>query len=62
MESKKKRFGLNFGVELSDPRVLHFLKTSAKKEEGMSKAVYKEETPRGDCTYMRVHLCACVYD
>lgn len=45
--------------ELSDPGILHFLKTSAKNEDGMSKSVYKAETP-GDEVHR--YTCACVCD
>ncbi len=45
---QEKEVWLKLRSELSDPRVLHFLKTSAKNEEGMSKAVHKAETPGGE--------------
>lgn len=52
-ESKKKEVWLKLWRELSDPGVLHFLKATAKSEEGMSKAVYKAETPGGEvCGHM----------
>lgn len=41
MYSKQKELWLKLWGEPSDPSVLHFLKTSARNEDGMSKDVYK---------------------
>lgn len=58
-KKKKKGFGFKLWSELSDLEALLFLKTSAKNEEGMSKAVYRTETPGGE---VYAHTCECIND
>jgi len=45
-----------------EPGVLHFLKMSAENKDGMSKPVYRAETPGGVCLPVCWERSACFYD
>lgn len=58
-KEREKKVWLKLWGELSDARVQHFLKTSAKNEEKMSKDLYKAKTSGGE---VHAHTCACLCD